>query len=172
MVILRTAGPLYSRFREELAATGLVVVGVEYRNVAGALGSHPFPAGLDDCMTALAWVDAHREELGIRTITVAGESGGGNLTLATALRAKRETKLHMIDGVYALVPYISGIYSWTAAERRDVLPSWSKTMGISLRARWARCWWRCTTRVPRTATTRCAGRSSPPRTTCADCLRT
>ena len=55
MVILRTAGPLYARFREELAAKGLAVVGVEYRNGGGALGSHPFPAGLDDCMTALAW---------------------------------------------------------------------------------------------------------------------
>jgi acetyl esterase len=123
MVILRTAGPLYARFREELAAKSLVVVGVEYRNGGGALGSYPFPAGLDDCMTALAWVDAHRDELGISTITVAGESGGGNLTLATALRTKRESKLHMIDGVYALVPYISGIYNWSEADRRDALPS-------------------------------------------------
>ena len=35
--------PVYARFREELAATGLVVVGVEYRNGGGALGNHQFP---------------------------------------------------------------------------------------------------------------------------------
>jgi len=123
MVILRGSGPSYRRFREELAATGLVVVGVEYRNGAGVLGSHPFPAGLDDCFTALTWIDAHRGELGISTITVAGESGGGNLSLATTLKAKREGTLHMIDGVYALVPYISGIYGRSAAERLSELPS-------------------------------------------------
>src|SRR5262249_42529185 len=105
------------------AATGVVVVGVEYRNGAGALGNHPFPAGLNDCSTALAWVYDHREELGITTLTVAGESGGGNLTLATTLKAKRDGNLHMIDGVYALVPYISGAYGWTEAERLRELPS-------------------------------------------------
>jgi acetyl esterase len=123
MVILRGSGPAYARFREELAATGVVVVGVEYRNGAGVLGNHPFPAGLDDCSAALAWVYAHREELGITTITVAGESGGGNLTLATTLKAKRDGNLHMIDGVYALVPYISGAYGWSEADRLRELPS-------------------------------------------------
>ena len=53
----------------------------------------------------------HRAALGVSSITVAGESGGGNLTLATALRAKRDGTLHMIDGVYAMVPYISGAYA-------------------------------------------------------------
>jgi len=123
MVILQAAGPLYARLRDELAATGLVVVGVEYRNGAGVLGTHPFPAGLDDCAVALAWVHEHRAELGISTLTVAGESGGGNLTLATAIRAKRDRTLDAIDGVYAMVPYISGIYGRPAAEREAELPS-------------------------------------------------
>ena len=123
MVILHTSNPVYARFREELAATGLVVVGVEYRNGGGALGNHPFPAGLNDCSTALAWVFANREELGISTITVVGESGGGNLTLATTLKAKRDGNLHMIGGVYALVPYISGAYSLSESERLNELPS-------------------------------------------------
>lgn len=123
MVLLQAAGPAYVRFRDELAATGLVVVGVEYRNGGGVLGAHPFPAGLDDCAAALAWVHAHRADLGISTLTVAGESGGGNLTLATAIRAKRAGTLHTIDGVYAMVPYISGIYGRSAAERAAELPS-------------------------------------------------
>ena len=123
MVILRGSGPVYARFRDELAATGLVVVGVEYRNGAGVLGPHPFPAGLDDCAAALAWVHEHRADLGIDRLTVAGESGGGNLTLATAIRAKREGVLDRIDGVYAMVPYISGMYGRSEEERRAVLPS-------------------------------------------------
>ena len=66
MVILSAAGPLYTRWREALAASGMVVVGVEFRNAAGALGSHPFPAGLNDCSSALAWHGW------TRTVTVSG----------------------------------------------------------------------------------------------------
>jgi acetyl esterase len=123
MVILQGSGPAYVRFRDELSATGLVVVGVEYRNGAGVLGPHPFPAGLDDCAAALAWVHEHRADLGIDRLTVAGESGGANLTLATAIRAKREGVLDRIDGVYAMVPYISGMYGRSEEERRAELPS-------------------------------------------------
>ncbi len=123
MVLLQGSGPAYVRFRDELAATGLAVVGVEYRNGAGVLGPHPFPAGLDDCAVALAWVHEHREELGMSTLTVAGESGGANLGLATTIRAKRDGTLHMIDGVYAMVPYISGMYGRSEQERAAELPS-------------------------------------------------
>ncbi|MDN5749221.1 MAG: alpha/beta hydrolase [Pseudonocardia sp.] len=123
MVMLKGSGPVYARFHDELAATGLVVVGVEFRNGGGELGPHPFPAGLDDCATALAWVHEHRAELGISTITVAGESGGGNLALATAIRAKREGRLAAVDGVCALVPSISGLYGGDAGEREAALPS-------------------------------------------------
>lgn len=123
MVILQAAGPAYARIRDEIAALGTVVVGVEYRNGGGALGSHPFPAGLDDCSTALGWVNEHRTDLGMSKVVIAGESGGANLTLATTLRAKRDGNLSWIDGVYAAVPYISGIYGRSEAERRADLPS-------------------------------------------------
>ncbi len=123
MVILSAAGPAYARFRDEVAHTGAVVIGVEYRNAAGVLGVHPFPAGLDDVTAALQFVHTQRERLGISTLTVAGESGGANLTLATTLRAKQDGHLHVIDGVYAMVPYISGLYGGTEAERERALPS-------------------------------------------------
>ncbi|MFJ9085733.1 alpha/beta hydrolase fold domain-containing protein [Streptomyces sp. NPDC102384] len=123
MVMLKGSGPIYARFHDELAVTGLVVIGVEFRNGGGVLGPHPFPAGLDDCATALDWVHEHRAALGISTLTVAGESGGGNLALATALRAKREGRLAAVDGVYALVPSISGLYGAGAEEREAALPS-------------------------------------------------
>jgi acetyl esterase/lipase len=116
MVILEAAGAAYQRWRDELAATGMVVVGVEYRNGGGKLGVHPFPSGLDDCVAAFRWVHDHRAELGVDKIVVSGESGGGNLTLAVALRAKREGWLGDIAGVYAQCPYISNAWATKPAE--------------------------------------------------------
>ncbi|MFF0095434.1 hypothetical protein ACFYSF_36710 [Streptomyces canus] len=43
--------------------------------------------------------------------------------VSTALRAKREGSLAAIDGVYALVPYISGLYGTSAKTREAALPS-------------------------------------------------
>jgi acetyl esterase len=119
MVMLATEGPLYRRWREELAAAGSVVVGVEYRNGGGVLGAHPFPAGLQDCATGLRWVAAHLDELGASHVVVTGDSGGANLALALAIKAKREGWAGEISGVYAQCPYILG--SWTDAP--DDLPS-------------------------------------------------
>ena len=110
MAFLTAADPPYVRWRDELAATGLVVVGVEFRNSAGRLGCHPFPAGLDDCASGARWTYRNREALGISHVVVSGESGGGNLCLATALKARREGWLDEIAGVYACCPYIAGQY--------------------------------------------------------------
>jgi acetyl esterase len=107
MAILAAADRSYAREREYLAATGLVVVGVEFRNSGGKLGPHPYPAGLNDCTAAIQWVAANRRDLGISHLIVSGESGGGNLTLASSLKAKRDGWLHEIAGVYAQCPYIS-----------------------------------------------------------------
>jgi acetyl esterase/lipase len=108
MVLLEAAGPAYRHWRDMLAAGGLVVVGVEFRNGGGKHGSYPFPGGLDDCVTATRWVLDHTEELGIGKVIVSGESGGGNLTLSTVLRAKREGWVERIAGAYALCPFIHG----------------------------------------------------------------
>ncbi|MDT7710734.1 MAG: acetyl esterase [Pseudonocardiales bacterium] len=114
MVMLATEGPLYTRWRLELAAAGAVVVGVEYRNGAGVLGPHPFPSGLEDCAAGLRWVASHRDELGITSVVVTGDSGGGNLALALAIKAKREGWVGEISGVYAQCPYIHG--AWADAD--------------------------------------------------------
>ena len=53
------------------------------------MGNHPFPAGLEDCSSGIKWVHEKRDELGVSKIVVSGESGGGNLSIATALKAKR-----------------------------------------------------------------------------------
>ena len=128
MVFLEAAGGNYPRWRDELAAAGLIVVGVEFRNAGGKLGPHPFPAGLNDCSAALDWLHANRSELGVSSIVVSGESGGGNLTLATTLKAKRDGRLAAIDGVYAQCPYIFGGY----ANPDEALPSLFENDGYFL----------------------------------------
>jgi acetyl esterase len=119
MAIASAADDTYMRLREHLAATGLVVIGVEFRNSGGKLGPYPFPAGLNDCAAGVRWVAANRAELGVSHLIVAGESGGGNLTLTVAHKAKREGWLDEIAGFYAQCPYISN--RWHDAP--DELPS-------------------------------------------------
>ncbi|XAH22384.1 alpha/beta hydrolase [Xylophilus sp. GW821-FHT01B05] len=111
MCILDAEGPLYTRWRDDLATKKLVVIGVEFRNATGRLGVHPFPAGLNDVSSALAWVNTNKTKLGISKLVISGDSGGANLGLATALKAKREGRVHEVDGVYALCPYISNAYT-------------------------------------------------------------
>src|SRR6201987_561949 len=114
-VILSTLDSCYERWRHELAAQGAVVIGVEFRNAAGKLGNHPFPAGLEDCAAATVWALEHRAELGVDTVVVSGESGGGNLALAVALKAAREQWRHRPDGVYAIAPMIASPWNKPAA---------------------------------------------------------
>jgi acetyl esterase len=121
MAYNRSSDANYVRLRDELAATGLVVVGAEFRNSAGVLGPNPFPAGLNDCASCAKWVIANRAALGVsETIVLAGESGGGNLALATALKANREGWVGGIAGVYALCPFISNAYADPLSRRLDL----------------------------------------------------
>jgi acetyl esterase len=123
MTILDCDNRLHTRWCEDLAATGLVVAAVDFRNAVTAADHAPFPAGLHDCADALTWLDAHRDELGMASIVLQGESGGANLCLASALLAGREGRLGSIAGVYAMVPYISGAYGWDEDAKRAELPS-------------------------------------------------
>ncbi|MCC5950997.1 MAG: alpha/beta hydrolase [Acidimicrobiia bacterium] len=74
-----------SRMAAELDA---LVVNVDYRLAP----EHPFPAGLDDCMSALRWIHDHAKEYGIdpSRIAVGGESAGGGLAAAVTQRAVDE----------------------------------------------------------------------------------
>ena len=117
--------PLTVRWRKTLAQQGMVVVGVEFRNAGGVLGNHPFPGGLDDCARAVRWVHANRGDLGISSLVVAGESGGGNLAVAAAVKANLEGWVDAIDGVFAMAPMILGFYTSVPPE----LLSWRENQG-------------------------------------------
>jgi len=64
----------------------IVVAAVEYRLAP----EHPYPAGLDDCYAALAWLHAQASDLDIDPDRVAlyGASAGGGLAAGLALLAR------------------------------------------------------------------------------------
>ncbi len=133
MVILDSFNKVHRRWCEDLAATGMVVIGVDFRNAYTSSGLKPFPAGLNDCSSAVSWINDHRDALGISKIVLQGESGGANLVLATTLKAKQDGHLAAIDGVYASVPYISGAYgTWDQTRKLRELPSLYENDGYFL----------------------------------------
>lgn len=69
-------------------ATGCVVFVLDYRLAP----ENPFPAGLDDCVRAYRWIQHNGPEsaAAARSLALAGDSAGGNLAVATALRLKSE----------------------------------------------------------------------------------
>ena len=132
MSILSTTDPIYRATRLRLAELGFTVIGVEFRNVAGRLGPHRFPAGLNDCMSSLEYVHANKDTFNIDKIMLLGESGGANLSMATSLLAKQRKVQHWIDGVYALCPYIFGSYDYKAMGSRRYPPSLRENDGLLL----------------------------------------
>ncbi len=106
---------LYRSWGRIIARQGVAVAMVDFRNCltpSSAPEVLPFPAGLNDCVSGLKWLVAEAATLNIdpQRIVVAGESGGGNLTLATGLKLNRDGDIGLISGLYALCPYIAG--SW------------------------------------------------------------
>lgn len=75
--------------------TGAAVVSVEYRRAP----EHPYPAPLEDCLAVVR----HAAGLPHRSLSLVGDSAGGNLVLGVAfeLRAAR-----LIDAVLALYPCV------------------------------------------------------------------
>jgi acetyl esterase/lipase len=105
----------YRAFGKMIAHHGVAVVMVEFRNSlqpSSVADLAPFPGGLNDCLSGVRWTHEHAQEIRVdpTAIVVAGESGGGNLTLATGLALKRAGEICLIKGLYAFAPYIVGVY--------------------------------------------------------------
>ena len=67
---------------------GIRVLAVHYRLAP----EHPYPAALEDCYAAYAWLREHAGDVGAdpQRIAVGGDSAGGNLSIAVCLRAREE----------------------------------------------------------------------------------
>jgi acetyl esterase/lipase len=121
----------YRAWGKIIAANGVAVAMVDFRNSvtpSSAPEVARYPAGLDDCVAGLRWVIEHAGDLGVDPdrIVVAGESGGGNLSIATTLRLTAAGEVGRIKGLYALCPYIAG--QWP----QDRFPSSVENEGILL----------------------------------------
>ena len=122
---------MYKAWGRVIAGQGVAVAMIDFRNCvtpSSAPEVAPFPAGLNDCVSGVRWVASHADRLNIdpKRIVVAGESGGGNLTLATGMKLKRDGDIGVIKGLYALCPYIAG--QWPLPQN----PSSTENNGILL----------------------------------------
>ena len=129
MAILSAFDPNYRAWGKTIAAQNLCVVMVDFRNSlrpSSVPEVTPYPGGLNDCVSGYKWVTQHHSVLGIHgdQIMIAGESGGGNLAIATTMRLIAEGVSIAPAGLYALCPYILG--SWPS----DASPSSKENEGI------------------------------------------
>lgn len=104
--------------RELAHCSGATVVSVGYRLAP----EHPYPAGLDDCTAVTRWALAGPAELGVpaRSVVVAGESAGGNLATAVALRL-RDAGERPLAGQVLVYPGVAGAAEYPSTRLFDGL---------------------------------------------------
>jgi acetyl esterase/lipase len=104
---------MYQAWGRIIAAQGVAVVMVDFRNAlrpSSAPEVAPFPAGLNDCVSAVKWVAANAaRSISIRPASsCAGESGGGNSHSGHGAEAAADGDIGLIQRLYAFCPYIAG----------------------------------------------------------------
>nr|ARS65737.1 esterase [uncultured bacterium] len=107
----------YRAWGKVLAQQGICVAMVDFRNSLRPSTTEevaPFPAGLNDCVSGYHWVRTNASALKIdpESVLIAGDSGGGNLAIATTMRLVDAGQPPL--GLYALCPYILG--QWPNAD--------------------------------------------------------
>lgn len=88
---------------------------------------HPFPAALDDCVTAYQWLLASGYQSD--DIVIGGESAGGTLTLSLLL-ALKEQRIDMPKAAFAISPVtdlrcLAGSFHYNAQNDIAPLGSWN-----------------------------------------------
>jgi acetyl esterase/lipase len=101
------------------AATGCAVLAVDYRLAP----EHPFPAGLDDCIATYRWLRENGPggAAAAQSLFVAGDSAGGNLTLAL-LFALSQRGLPLPNAAVPISPatdFLGTGDSWRSRAARD-----------------------------------------------------
>ena len=83
---------------------------------------NPYPAGLDDCERVTRWAVANAARFGVspESVVVAGESAGGNLATAVALRL-RDAGDVTLAGQVLIYPQLSGRTTFPSAVEFDGL---------------------------------------------------
>ncbi len=116
--VMGSIGIMDNVARELAHATGAVVVSVEYRLAP----EHQYPEGLDDCETVTRWAYANASRFGVpsSSVVVCGESAGGNLAAALALRL-REAGDVPLAGQVLIYPAIAGIVRYPSRKEFDGL---------------------------------------------------
>lgn len=129
MMVMSCFYGTYRTWGRLLAHQGIGVVMVEFRNAlipSAVPAVAPFPAGLNDCVSGFKWSHDNAGRLGIdpQKILIAGESGGGNLSIATTMQLAKDGHGNLPLGLYAMCPYIAG--EWPRPE----YPSSTENEGI------------------------------------------
>jgi acetyl esterase len=103
--VIGSIGLMDNVARELAHASGAVVVSVGYRLAP----ENPFPAGLDDCEAVTRWAlaNAGRFDVSPHRVAVAGESAGGNMAAAVALRL-RDSGDTSLAGQVLMYPGVAG----------------------------------------------------------------
>ncbi|HEY3671657.1 MAG TPA: alpha/beta hydrolase [Acidimicrobiia bacterium] len=103
--VLGSIGIMENVAKELCHASGAVVISVGYRLAP----EDPYPAGLDDCEKVTRWAIANASTFGVPAskVAIAGESAGGNLSAALALRL-RDAGDVQVAGQVLIYPGTSG----------------------------------------------------------------
>jgi len=83
-------------------AAGVIIVSVEYRLAP----EHPYPAGVEDTLTAVEWAAEHAAEWGgdAARLALGGDSAGGNLAAVSANRICANASAHGLRALLLLYP--------------------------------------------------------------------
>jgi acetyl esterase len=116
--VIGSIGIMDNVARELVDGSGAVVVSVEYRLAP----ENPYPAGLDDCEAVTRWAMANAARFNVpaHRIAVAGESAGGNLAAAVALRL-RDAGETSLAGQVLMYPGVAGPLEHPSAVEFDGL---------------------------------------------------